>query len=292
MYKESDEINYVNLTFKEKEHNHITSNNVFLNEELLLKPLYKKIELDPNEECHKVFPYSDYRLELFCPECKKRRIFNFQNSSFVKTYCKTNYRMGSDAISQILKNMDFFTLKALADCKHKLLVNFRKIDNQTIEKIGQYPSIYDMNENINNKPFLQLLNKEYAGYYKSANSLYSFNSCIGALTYLRRIFEKILIDAFNENTEQIAISFDEFTRKRMEEKIKVLEPHLPSLIYEQGFNTIYTKISDGIHNLSEDECEKIFPILKCAIDEILTDKLEVKEREKRRKEIATQLNGL
>ena len=38
-------------------------------------------------------------------------------------------------------------------------------------------------------------------------------------------------------------------------------------------NQIYSKISDGIHNLSEEECQIIFPILKCALEEILIQKL-------------------
>ena len=42
------------------------------------------------------------------------------------------------------------------------------------------------------------------------------------LIYLRRIFEKILIDVFNENIEKIEMDFDTFKKERMEDKIKIL----------------------------------------------------------------------
>ena len=34
-------------------------------------PLYKKIKVDSSLDSCDILPYNDYRLELFCPECKK-----------------------------------------------------------------------------------------------------------------------------------------------------------------------------------------------------------------------------
>lgn len=265
--------------------------NVFINEKLFKTPLYKKIKIEENIRNYKFFPYNSLKLELYCNECKKRRIYSFMNSrnAFI------NMAPGVSTISSIkdeLKKIDFFRLIAQADCGHHLVVDFRVIDNNYIEKIGQYPSIYDMNEEINNNQFLKLLDKEYVSYYKTACSLYSFNSCIGALTYLRRIFEQLLIDIFNDNKNKITIAFDEYKKMKMREKISKVKSYLPQIMQEQGFNTIYTKISDGIHNLTEEECSNIFPILKDGIEEILINRLEEKDKEKRRKEISTKLNNL
>lgn len=167
-----------------------------------------------------------------------------------------------------------------------------KIDDDTIMKIGQIPSIYDLNENINNKKFLNALEKEYSDHYKKACSLYSFSTYIGALIYLRRIFEKLLIDVFNDNEDKLEMSFDEFKKERMEDKIKILKPYLPSIMFSQGFNTIYTKISDGIHNLNEDECSKMFLALKMGIEEILTEKIEMNEKNKRIQQLTNELQNL
>lgn len=77
-----------------------------------------------------------------------------------------------------------------------------------------------MNEEINNKQFLKLLDEEYVSYYKKACSLYVFSSCIGALIYLRRIFEHLLIDIFNYNKDKISIKLDDYKRMKMKEKDK------------------------------------------------------------------------
>lgn len=285
-------IDYKDIGFKEKILGSSCLPNNFFNEELMLYPLYKKIKLDNSSKTCDIFPYNDYRLELFCPICKKRRIFCFQNSEFVKVFWGSNNIMYCNSVKEFLSKADYFSVRAQADCKHNLLVIFKKIDNSTIMKVGQYPSIYDLNEEINNRTFLKMLGEEYEGYYKNACSLYSFNTCIGAIIYLRRIFEKILLDTYNENKESINLSLEDFKKLRMENKLKKLRNNLPSILFEQGFNIIYTKISDGIHNLSEDECQQMFPILKNAIEEILIDKLEMKEKQKRRQDISKQISNL
>ena len=285
-------IDYKDISFKEKTLGSSCPPNNFFNEQLMLYPLYKKIKLDNSNKTCDIFPYNDYRLELFCPICKKRRIFCFQNSEFVKVYWRGNNIQYCNSVKEFLSEVDYFSVRAQADCEHNLLVIFKKIDDSTIMKVGQYPSIYDLNEEINNRTFLKMLDEEYEGYYKNACSLYSFNTCIGAIIYLRRIFEKILLDTYNENKESIDLSLEDFKKLRMENKLKKLSNHLPSILFEQGFNIIYTKISDGVHNLSEDECQQIFPILKNAIEEILIDKLEIKEKQKRRQDISKQISNL
>ena len=40
-----------------------------------------------------------------------------------------------------------------------MIVLFKVIDKETIMKIGQYPSIYDLNEKINNKEFIKSIYK-------------------------------------------------------------------------------------------------------------------------------------
>ena len=285
-------IDYKDISFKVKTLGSSCPPNNFFNEQLMLYPLYKKIKLDNSNKTCDIFPYNDYRLELFCPICKKRRIFCFQNSEFVEVYWGPNNIQYCNSVEEFLSGVDYFSVRAQADCEHNLLVIFKKIDDSTIMKVGQYPSIYDLNEEINNRTFLKMLDEEYEGYYKNACSLYSFNTCIGAIIYLRRIFEKILLDTYNENKESIDLSLEDFKKLRMENKLKKIRNHLPSILFEHGFNIIYTKISDGVHNLSEDECQQIFPILKNAIEEILIDKLEMKEKQKRRQDISKQISNL
>lgn len=263
-------------------------NNEFITEALLLEPLYKKIEIDPEIPNYNFFPYNDVRVECYCPRCKKRRIFCFENSELASYSILPG---GQFSVGSKLRIAKIFNFKAISDCSHILFVNFITVDNNHVMKVGQYPSIYDLNEEINNKKFLKLLGDEYQKYYTKACSLFSFDSCIGAMTYLRRIFEKILKDTYEENKDNIDVDFQEFKQLHMDEKVKELRDYLPDILFLNGFNLVYTRISEGIHNLSEKECEMIFPYLKSAIEEILIDKLERDERTKRRKEIASKINN-
>ena len=269
-------------------------NNKFFNEEFVLAPLYKKISIDPNASSAETFPYNDFRLELYCPKCKKRRIFNFANSTLIIAFYDLKGNFVSETVSESLGNKTdtYISFKAKGDCRHDIIIIIRILPDFKIEKVGQFPSIYDLNEEINNKDFLKLLDDEYKSYYKTACSLYSFNTCIGALTYLRRIFEKLLADCFKENSEDINISESAFKSMKIEDKVKNLKGYLPSIVFEQGFNKIYSKISDGIHNLSEEECSVIFSILKSAIEEIMIEELARKEKFKRQKELSDKLGSI
>lgn len=294
-YEESDAISFEELEFKKKAM--VTVNNMdnnFITEELFRFPLYKKIQIDENLPTYRFFPYNDIRVEGYCDKCKCKRIFSFENSSlaFKPLPSPMSSNIKENTVKTELQQIDYFTLRAKADCGHKLIMCFWKINNNTIMKIGQNPSIYDMDEGINNKSFLKLLDDDDKQYYKKACSLYSFDSCIGAIVYLRRIFEKLLIDTFNINVEELEISEAEFSKKRVEEKVKILTEYLPVILQEQGFNNIYTKISDGVHNLSEDECQTIFPILKDAIEEILIEKSQSKERKERISKISKDLMNI
>ena len=291
---------YSELEFKQEKIIEIPeTENKFINEELILSPLYKKMKIDKTIKPYEFFPMNDLRIECYCKECNQRRIYSFEDSQIALNSIMSGMNPGpinsrpSDYrimdLQYELKNLDYLTLCTQADCTHNMIIVFKVIDKETIMKVGQFPSIYDLNEKINNKKFIKSLGEEYSNYYKKACSLYSFDTYIGALTYLRRIYEKLLLDTFNDNKNNFDITMDKFKNKRMDEKIKFLKDYLPSIMFESGFNKIYTKISNGIHNLTEDECCKMFLILKMGIEEILIEKMEKEEKRKRIKALSKEL---
>nr|MBP3259212.1 hypothetical protein [Bacilli bacterium] len=293
----SDSYDYNELEFKRVNRIIIPDmNNKFINEEMLLSPLYKKIEIDKTIEPYEFFPMSDLKVECYCKECNRRRIYTFADSQIALNSAMRGMELAnsisSSDISELqyeLEKIDYFTFCAQADCGHNMIILFKVIDNENIMKVGQYPSIYDLNEKINNKEFIKTLGKEYADYYKKACALYNFDTYIGGLAYLRRIYEKLLLDTFNDNKNSFDITVDQFKKMRMDEKIPFLKKYLPNIMFAQGFNEIYTKISDGIHNLSEDECYKMFLTLKMGIEEILIEKMENVERNKRICDLSKEL---
>ncbi|MDD3304010.1 MAG: hypothetical protein PHP54_03745 [Clostridia bacterium] len=268
--------------------------NKFITEELFLLPLYKKIS-DIPISISESLPIGEIRLELYCYECRKKRIYTFAimgTEDFFRENGQLRSNEAPKADLSMMNSNDFFYFIAKADCGHKLIILFKIIDRKTIMKVGQFPSIYDMNETINNKPFMKELGEEYSKYYKTACSLNSFDSNIGAMTYLRRIFEKILLECFNENKCEITMEEKEFFKLRMEEKLAILKKFLPKIIFNDGYNTVYSKVSNGIHNLSEGECEKLFIPLKMAIEEILIEKIELKNKEARQIDLGKKLRNI
>ena len=268
--------------------------NKFITEALVLTPLYKKIK-DMPKSILTSFPIDNTKLELYCNECKKRRIYSFATVGMDYYMMERGPHFSNDTpigYSKLINDNEYFYFIAKADCGHNLIILFKIIDENTIMKVGQSPSIYDMNEEINNKSFLKELGEEYASYYKTACSLNSFNSNIGAMTYLRRIFEKLLLDCFEENQIELKITKDDFIKLKMEDKLDSLKKFLPQIIFENGYNQVYSKVSNGIHNLSEEECEQLFIPLRMAIEEILIEKLELKEKKNRKERIGKELQNL
>lgn len=268
--------------------------NEFITEKLILTPLYKKIK-DMPKSVLTSFPIDNKKIELYCNQCRKRRIYTFATIGMDYYMIESGPHFANDTeigYSKLIKDNDYFYFIAKADCGHNLIILFKIIDENTIMKVGQSPSIYDMNEEINNKSFLKELGEEYASYYKTACSLNSFNNNIGAMTYLRRIFEKILLDCFISNQSNIEIEQEEFLKLRMDEKLSKLKSFLPSIIFDNGYNKIYTKVSDGIHNLSEEECEHLFIPLRMAIEEILIEKIELKNKKIRQEKLGKELQNI
>lgn len=268
--------------------------NKFITEELILTPLYKKIKCMPKSILTSL-PIDNPKIELYCNECRKRRIYTFATIGMDYYLMERGPHFSNDTeigYSKLINDNEYFYFIAKADCGHNLIILFKIIDENTIMKVGQFPSIYDMSEEINNKTFLKELGKEYASYYKTACSLNSFNSNIGAMTYLRRIFEKLLLDCFEQNQVELEITKDDFTKLRMEDKLDNLRKFLPQIIFENGYNQVYSKVSDGIHNLSEDECNHLFIPLRMAIEEILIEKIELKEKKIRQEKLGKQLQNI
>lgn len=271
--------------------------NSFLTEELFLIPLYKKISI-ADITLSELLPIQPTKVELYCNKCKNKRIFKFAVIGYdyymrqgmpgaLKSPPKDLKKFGG-----MFEENQYFYIVAKSDCGHNVIIIFEIINENTIMKIGQSPSIYEMNKEINDKAFLKELDDEYSDYYRKACSLNSFDSNIGAMIYLRRIFEKLLLECFNENNNDLNISFEDFKKLRMDEKIVKLKSFLPELMFEAGYNAIYTKISDGIHNLLEDECQIMFIPLRMSIEEILIEKIELKNKRKRQVELSKKLQKI
>lgn len=147
-----------------------------------------------------------------------------------------------------------------------------------IQKIGQHPSYADLNL-PKLKKYVPVLDKALLGEFNRAIGLASHDVGVGAYVYLRRVFEALI-----EEAHRLAVSvtgWDEelYGRSRMSERIALLKNHLPTFLVEHP--EMYSLLSKGIHELSEQECLEHFDTLRIGIELILDEKLERKEKEKK-----------
>lgn len=153
------------------------------------------------------------------------------------------------------------------------------LEENSIQKIGQYPSYADI-DIPQAEIYRKELGKEYYNELKRAIGLYSCNVGIGSFVYLRRILEKIIMDGLQAAIADRVITQEEFEldenkhQRRVEDKIKLLSAYLPKVLSENKI--AYGIVSKGIHELSEEECRRYFPVLeqliKMCLDEIIAEK--------------------
>jgi hypothetical protein len=142
-------------------------------------------------------------------------------------------------------------------------------------KIGQYPSLADLTAG-ELKKYRKILSPQDFGEFSRAVGLATHGIGIGSFVYLRRIFERLVDEAHQNAKADADWQEDEYLKSRMEEKIKILKTHLPSFLAENW--QIYSILSKGIHELSEEDCRAHFDILRGGIELILDQKIEAQER--------------
>ena len=148
----------------------------------------------------------------------------------------------------------------------------------TIQKIGQYPSYADVHI-ASVKKYSSVLSKDRRSELVRALGLASHDVGIGAYVYLRRIFEFLVEDAHQLARADASWDDDAYARSRMSEKIAQLKGHLPTFLVEHP--QIYSLLSKGIHELTEQECLQHFGTLRVGIELILDETLSRKHQEQK-----------
>lgn len=146
---------------------------------------------------------------------------------------------------------------------------------RTLQKIGQQPSYGDLHL-AQVKKYTHVLSTSQLGELTRAIGLASHDVGVGSYVYLRRIFEALVEEAHELAVADSGWNDEQYQRSRMSERIALLKSHLPTFLVEHP--GMYSLLSKGIHELSEDECLKHFETLRIGIELILDERLEQRER--------------
>lgn len=134
-----------------------------------------------------------------------------------------------------------------------------------------------------------MLGEKYSDFNRGIG-LFSHGIGAGSLIYLRRVFEILIEDAHKKAVDELPEFDKDIKLNKMDEKIHILKDYLPNFLVEN--RKIHGILSKGIHELTEDKCLEIFPVIKLSIELILDEKIEAEERERKRRETKKHLEKL
>lgn len=166
---------------------------------------------------------------------------------------------------------------------------YHNFDESVLMKVGQYPSVADIHIG-QVKQYNKVLKKDVLKEFTKAIGLAANGVGIGSFVYLRRIFEGLVMDAYNEALQDGKVDAELFAKQRMDEKIESLKGYLPPFIVEN--HGIYGILSKGVHELSEDECLAYFDCMRQSIELILDERLEQLAKKKKQEEVKTTINSI
>ncbi len=224
-------------------------------------PLYSRKALPDNLRLKAIlYGVASATIDGHCLMCRKASTFSarLQNS--------LSFNGGRDEL-RAAEGFKSIKIRCARDSDHSVIFWFY-LEQDAVIKVGQYPSLADI-ANDEAKTYHSVLNKEDASELHKAIGLAAHGVGIGSFVYLRRVFERLVHMRFSEFRETEGWDEKDFSRLRMDEKVEFIQGHIPEFLYEN--RKMYSILSRGIHELSEDECLKAFEPLKLSIKIILEE---------------------
>lgn len=171
---------------------------------------------------------------------------------------------------------------------HVLRMYIRFADGK-MSKIGQFPSVATLAEGVLKK-YTKVLPEEDRQEFSRAIGLAAHGIGIGSFVYLRRIFERLIERRFKEHRDERGWPDDDFERRRMDEKIELLQEFLPDFLVTN--RKTYKILSLGIHGLDEATCLAMFAVLQSSILIMLDEDEERRQKELQKKAVQAELNAV
>jgi hypothetical protein len=231
-------------------------------------PLYERFacgETEPGAE--KQLLEQRFRIDGHCPFCGRQSTF----TPFIGTWTKDQM----DKYWRSDPKYNFFGDLAIQCARDPHTIRFHlRIVNRVIQKTGQYPSFADIALD-ESKTYRAVLSKDDAAEFHKSIGLASHGVGIGSFVYIRRIFERLIEQRFNEFKAQEGWTDEDFKGRRTVERIELLASHLPPFLVQNS--KLYGILSQGIHQLEEQECLSFFEVIRASTVIILEEDKKKKE---------------
>lgn len=258
------------------------------------------------------------RINVFCKECGESRVFSMEKVLFPFEVADGNLEMrglGAELASNqnvqklcatprpgetLIEHEWYWTNWQTQDFTRMMVFQYRcamdsshftdfvvRANGNTLLKIGQCPSIADLTFPELDE-YKKVLTNENRREFGRAVGLYASGIGAGSYVYLRRIFERLLMQAKEKAGD--AIDTDAFNKAHVDEKIKMLRGYLPESLTENP--ALYGILSKGIHELSEEDCISYFPVVKECIYMILNEWEDMRKKAEHQEAISSALSKI
>jgi hypothetical protein len=264
-----------------------------MSELILKKPLYTKIDIS-NMSKSQVLDILFFKesLDCYCPYCNDPSIFikkeNLEQASKAKA-------LAEDPIAPYVEKdlfeepeIYYLDFSCSRNNKHTLNIIY-KVENKSIVKIGQSPSLFDIQRN-DFKKYLKILGTSYNDLYR-AILFYNSNFGVASFTHFRRIIENYFLKDAYERSKQLPDWNDsKYNESSYKEKLGTLKDLLPKTLVENP--RLYSIISKGIHELEEEECLLYFEAIKESIFLSLDEKIDEDNKRKSKEKLKSDLSRI
>lgn len=203
---------------------------------------------------------SAFGFDAYCKNCKRETTFR------VGAREMANRGLGSRTAPGVwVIPPNLLSISATCQRDHTVYSYILRFEKDRVRKIGQWPSTADI-------AFGELrqidkgLDEDDRQELGKALGLYAHDTAIGAFVYLRRVFERMVARAHQRQADG-GNAVDGFDTLRMDEKIAALKDELPERVVKHS--AVFSVLSVGIHELTEDQCSKYFPVMKAVLFQML-----------------------
>jgi hypothetical protein len=201
-----------------------------------------------------------FAFDQYCVECKRETTFRVGAMPVANRGLGGGNKSGVNVIPPML-------LSVSATCQRDFTVYLYvlKFGTEKVTKIGQWPSTADI-------AFGELrtidksLDDDDRRELGKALGLHAHDTAIGAFVYLRRVFERMVRRA-HERQSAAGHPVDGFDGMRMDERIAALKDELPEKVVQNS--AVFSVLSVGLHELTEEKCAQYFPVLKAVLFQML-----------------------
>ncbi|MBO9465479.1 hypothetical protein J7443_09590 [Tropicibacter sp. R15_0] len=247
-------------------------------------PLYTEVTL-PEDNILRATLYGKraFTVDGHCPACRKETTFHCGNATMdlANTHSEEFY------IMQNFTGYSAVNMSCAREKSHKIWL-WVFLSKTSAIKVGQSPSLADI-ANDEASTYRSILQKDDAAELHKAIGLAAHGVGIGSFVYLRRIFERLIYSRFEAFKEEEGWQEDDFKHLKMDEKVCFLQGHIPDFLFEN--RRLYSILSKGIHELSEDRCLQAFEPIKLSIKIILEEDKKKKEELELRKKAAAVISS-